>query len=572
MYNNNHVNDAGAFLVSSPSTLLSTFPNQRDDVVQHSYQPYAHVCASTIDTAAAHTNPSAPTPSNPTTGIIAYRDLFSMGAEERNTFVAKGGVRDSFPIKLFKMLEHIDLHEPELANIVSWQPDGCSFLVHGNTKTMEEQILPRYFKGQKHYASFSKQLNLWGFRRFNKKGEDSSGAYYHTMFLRDKPHLCRDISLVAQKQGSSRNSHRYDLTWANVEEHVEPRFNTCPVLAPAGESLAPGAAEQVGETSNSASSFPSSSRPWVSWLSEEGGEKVTASDQSQADSTLFTLKNHYSAVDLEPFSGSPPQMTQKETYQNLLSMGAVERNPFVAKGILPEPFPIKLFKMLEHIDLHEPELAKIVSWQPDGRSFLVHSDTKTMEEQILPRFFKGQTQYASFRRQLNLRGFRRVNGAANGCAANGAYYHTMFLRGKPHLCRDISLVAQKQGSSSRNSHRYYCSTWANVEEHVEPRFSTRPALAPAGESLAPGAAEQVGETSNSASSFPSSSRPWVSWLSKEGGEKVTASDQSQADSTVFTLKNHYSAVDLEPFSGSPPQMTQEETRNMFDFLKKLNRL
>jgi len=62
--------------------------------------------------------------------------------------------------------------------------------------------------------------------------------------------------------------------------------------------------------------------------------------------------------------------------------------------------------------------------------------------QILPRYFKGQKQYASFRRQLNPRGFRRVYQKG---AANGAYYHKMFLRGKPYLGRDISLMAQKQG-------------------------------------------------------------------------------------------------------------------------------
>ena len=308
------VNDAGAFLISSPhASLFSKFPNQQDD--QYSYQPpYAPVCASAIDTAAA----AIPTPTspNPTTGIIAYRaEVFPMVADERK-LVAKGGVRQSFPMKLFKMLEHIDLHEPELANIVSWQPDGRSFLVHGGTKKMEEHILPRFFKGQKQYASFRRQLNLWGFRRVNQKGTDK-GAYYHEMFLRSKPHLCRDMSLVAQTQGSSNsNDPHYESTWGNVEG-VEPRFKTLPALALAGKYLAPGAAEQVSETSFSASSSPASSRPW---LSEEEGEKDTESDQS-----TFSLKNHYSAVDLEPFSGTPPRMTQEVTHNMLDFLGKISR-------------------------------------------------------------------------------------------------------------------------------------------------------------------------------------------------------------------------------------------------------
>jgi hypothetical protein len=320
------VNDAGAFLtIRSPhASLFSKFSNQQDD--QYSYQPpYAPVCASTIDTAAA-ANPT-PTPPNPNAGIIAYRaaEVFSIVADERK-LVTKGGVRESFPMKLFKMLEHIDLHEPELANIISWQPDQRSFLVHGGTKKMEEHILPRFFKGQKQYASFRRQLNLWGFRRVNQKGTDK-GAYYHEMFLRSKPHLCRDMSLLmAQTQGgsSSRNDPHYESTWGNVDE-VEPRFNTLAALALAGKHLAPGAAEQVRETSNSASFSPGSSRPWISWLSEEGGEKDMAFDQLTADSIFFSLKNNYSAVDLEPFSGTPPQMTQDETHNMLDFLGKISR-------------------------------------------------------------------------------------------------------------------------------------------------------------------------------------------------------------------------------------------------------
>ena len=325
MYNNNRVNDAGAFPIRSPHALFSKYPNQQDD--QFFYPPYyAPVCASIIiDTAAAATKPT-PTPTHPNAGIIAYRDLSSnMVADKRKPFVAKRSVRESFPIKLFKMLEHIDLHEPELANIVSWQPDGRSFLIHGGAKKMEQHILPRFFKGQKQYASFRRQLNLWGFRHVNQKGADK-GAYYHEMFLSGKPHLCRDISLKAQTQGSSsRNKPRNDSTWGNVEG-IEPRFSTVPALALAGKSLVSGAAEQVRETCKNSASFSlGSSRPWISWLSEEGGDKDTASDQSTAESICFSLKNNYSAADLEPFSGTPPRMTREEMHNMLDFLGKISR-------------------------------------------------------------------------------------------------------------------------------------------------------------------------------------------------------------------------------------------------------
>jgi hypothetical protein len=86
-----HVNDAGAFLISSPhASFFSKAPNQQDD--QYSYQPpYAPICTSTIDTATA-TNPTA-TPPNPTNSIISFRaEVSSMVADERKP----GGARESF--------------------------------------------------------------------------------------------------------------------------------------------------------------------------------------------------------------------------------------------------------------------------------------------------------------------------------------------------------------------------------------------------------------------------------------------------------------------------------------------
>ena len=77
----------------------------------------------------------------------------------------------------------------------------------------------------------------------------------------------------------------------------------------------------------------------------------------------------------------------------------------ISAGSGRTPFTEKLFQMLTHIDLYEPDLASIVSWQPHGRCFLVR-DVKRFEENILPRFFK-MTKYTSFHRQLNLWGFKR---------------------------------------------------------------------------------------------------------------------------------------------------------------------
>eukprot|EP00979_Chaetoceros_neogracilis_P002329 scaffold408_cov177-Chaetoceros_neogracile.AAC.2 len=64
------------------------------------------------------------------------------------------------------------------------------------------------------------------------------------------------------------------------------------------------------------------------------------------------------------------------------------------KGGVKIPFPVKLFQILEQIDIHNPELAPIVSWQPHGRSFRVH-DLEKFKERILPEFFN-DSQYTIY--------------------------------------------------------------------------------------------------------------------------------------------------------------------------------
>jgi hypothetical protein len=136
----------------------------------------------------------------------------------------KGGVKLQFPVKLYHILEYIDLHEPELANIISWQPHGRCFQVH-DAKKMEELILPRFFN-TRHFPSFRRQMSFWGFTRLGLEGPDQ-GGYYHELFLRGKPYLCRNINRrsKATKRSAAERYYR------------EPDFYTMPVLPPSSVSI-----------------------------------------------------------------------------------------------------------------------------------------------------------------------------------------------------------------------------------------------------------------------------------------------------------------------------------------------
>lgn len=91
-------------------------------------------------------------------------------------------------------------------------------------------------------------------------------------------------------------------------------------------------------------------------------------------------------------------------------------------GGVTKPFPGKLMEVLNRLDI-----ADVIEWRSHGRAFLV-KDPKLFATQVLPRFFK-QTKFLSFTRQLNLWGFKRITRGKD----KGAYYHEMFLRGRPYL-------------------------------------------------------------------------------------------------------------------------------------------
>jgi hypothetical protein len=89
------------------------------------------------------------------------------------------------------MLDHME--ECGDKSIVSWQPHGRAFTVH-KSKEFVALIMPQFFNQTK-YASFQRQLNLYGFSRLTH-GPDK-GAYYHSCFIRGERNLCR--RMIRQK-------------------------------------------------------------------------------------------------------------------------------------------------------------------------------------------------------------------------------------------------------------------------------------------------------------------------------------------------------------------------------------
>ena len=103
-------------------------------------------------------------------------------------------------------------------------------------------------------------------------------------------------------------------------------------------------------------------------------------------------------------------------------------------------FPFKLHLMLEHAK--KENFQHIVSWVKDGSAFKVHS-SRAFVEKMMPNYFD-QTKYESFRRQLNLYGFSRVNRGAD----RGVVTHPYFIEGARWLCGNVIRKTNEKASSN----------------------------------------------------------------------------------------------------------------------------
>lgn len=139
--------------------------------------------------------------------------------------------------------------------------------------------------------------------------------------------------------------------------------------------------------------------------------------------------------------------------------GQVPDNNFVRKktGGVTQPFPEKLMDMLDKEGCScSGRNAHIVSWLPHGRAFIVRKPQE-FTTVIMSTYFR-QTKITSFQRQLNLYGFRRITQGPDA----GAYYHEMFLRGRPNLCTrmvrtKVKGTGHKQPSDARSEPNFYSS-------------------------------------------------------------------------------------------------------------------
>lgn len=151
--------------------------------------------------------PEAPQPMGPAPAVepeaeelqpfpfFYYKDFSTTADPDPLSPLTPPGRVPNFPAKM-----HAILSRPDLADIVAWMPHGRSWRVL-KPREFEIKVIPTYFEHAK-FSSFIRQANGWGFRRVTQ-GRDRN-SYYHELFLRGLPHLCKEMKRpgVAQKQAA----------------------------------------------------------------------------------------------------------------------------------------------------------------------------------------------------------------------------------------------------------------------------------------------------------------------------------------------------------------------------------
>ncbi|XP_019856235.1 PREDICTED: heat shock factor protein-like [Amphimedon queenslandica] len=98
------------------------------------------------------------------------------------------------------------VNDESILHLVAWSESGKTFLVLDEPR-FSKDVLPKYFK-HNNFASFVRQLNLYGFRKVAKpdqgallKSSGDSVEFWHANFRRDHPEL---LNLVQRRPVSSR--------------------------------------------------------------------------------------------------------------------------------------------------------------------------------------------------------------------------------------------------------------------------------------------------------------------------------------------------------------------------------
>jgi hypothetical protein len=160
--------------------------------------------------------------------------------------------------------------------VVSWLPHGKAFLIH-DRPFFASNIMPFYFKSK--FTSFRQLLRNHGFAQMGGNGWDE-GSYYHKVFIRDDPSLCRGLTQQQMKEAMP------DWIPASEEPDFYSSFEDAPVAVATVLSL-----------------------PTISTNSENSGSSLSSSEKSGR--AEFECSNLKSSSNMEPSTKKHKKISKK---------------------------------------------------------------------------------------------------------------------------------------------------------------------------------------------------------------------------------------------------------------------
>ena len=110
----------------------------------------------------------------------------------------------------------------------------------------------------------------------------------------------------------------------------------------------------------------------------------------------------------------------------------------------------------------EAEDREVVGWTDNERGFKIR-DVDRFRDTVLPRYYR-HTKLASFQRQLNLYGFKKLSHGPD----MGAYFHPLFTRGSSDALREVKRSAIRRSAVGDRS-RGQAITIEPVDSSSRPR-------------------------------------------------------------------------------------------------------
>lgn len=132
------------------------------------------------------------------------------------------------------------LHNEQAQEYIHWAHTLETFIIT-DVDAFSANVLPQYFR-HGNFTSFIRQLNIYGFKKLNKRSEDNLHEFHHPFFQRGRPDLLIHIKrkLEAKEIAAKMRKSRMDAS-SSTNSDASDSIGT--EIAASSEEQPPSSAE-----------------------------------------------------------------------------------------------------------------------------------------------------------------------------------------------------------------------------------------------------------------------------------------------------------------------------------------